>query len=164
MFTTWAGWLLSYAADCYLIMDATDGIDTAIRDLAMIGLDRVAGYFDVSALDAWTAAGRAPGTIPQILPADLVESLRHGAVTLVDVRNATEWQHGHIDGARHIPLGYLADREGDLPKHAAIVLQCQSGARSSIGASVLRARGFERVINLTGGISAWIAAGLPTVE
>jgi hydroxyacylglutathione hydrolase len=162
-FTTWAGWLLSYDADSYLLIDGKDSIDTAVRDLAMIGLDRVAGYFEAAALDAWTAAGRPLGTIPQIQPADLAESLRHDRVTLVDVRNATEWQGGHIHGARHLPLGYLADRSGELPRETAIVLQCQSGARSAIGASLLRARGFERVINLTGGFSAWINAGLPTV-
>jgi len=163
-FTTWAGWLLPYDADGYLLMDPKDNIDTAVRDLAMIGLDRVAGYFDPTALDAWTATGRPLGTIPQVQPADLAESLRHGRVTLVDVRNATEWQSGHIDGARHVPLGYLADRSEDLPRTSAVVLQCQTGARSSIGASLLRARGFDRVINLAGGISAWIGAGLPIVE
>jgi hydroxyacylglutathione hydrolase len=163
-FTTWAGWVLPYTSDCYLLIDKKDSIDVAVRDLAMIGLDRVAGYLDAAALDAWGASGRPFGTIPQIQPADLAESLRHGGVTLVDVRNATEWQGGHIDGARHVPLGYLTDRSGELPKETAVVLQCQSGARSAIGASLLRQRGFDRVINLTGGISAWIKDGLPTVD
>jgi hydroxyacylglutathione hydrolase len=166
-FTTWAGWLVPYTADCYVIVDqrgatSAAAIDTVVRDLALIGLDRVAGYFDAIALDAWAAAGRPFGAIPQIEPADLVESLKHGRVTLIDVRNATEWRGGHIDGARHIPLGYLANRLEEIPKTGAVVVQCQSGARSSIGASLLRARGFDQVINLTGGISSWIKAGLPT--
>lgn len=163
-FTTWAGWLLPYTADCYLIVDRKDGIDVAVRDLAMIGLDRVAGYLDTGALDAWSAAGRPLASIPQIQAADLAESLRHGRVALIDVRNATEWQSGHIDGARHIPLGYLTDRIAELPKDAAIVVQCQAGSRSAIGASLLAGRGFNRVINLTGGMSAWIKDGKPIVE
>src|SRR5262249_16002018 len=132
--------------------------------LAMIGLDRVAGFFDRSALEAWAQSGKPFNTIAQLQPGDLAESLRHGRVTLVDVRNASEWQAGPIDGARHIPLGYLRQDVGELRKDRAVVVQCQSGARSSIGASLLRAQGFEQVINLTGGFSAWIGAGLPTVS
>jgi hydroxyacylglutathione hydrolase len=102
--------------------------------------------------------------VPQITAADLRESLKHGAVTLIDVRNPNEWTESRIDGARHIPLGYLADRVDDIPKTKPIVVQCQSGGRSSIGASILQARGVEKVINLAGGISDWIKAGNPTVS
>jgi rhodanese-related sulfurtransferase len=103
-------------------------------------------------------------TVPQITAADLRESLKHGAVTLVDVRNPNEWTESHIDGARHIPLGYLADRVEEIPKTKPIVVQCLSGGRSSIAASILQARGVEKVINLSGGISDWIKSGYPTVS
>jgi hydroxyacylglutathione hydrolase len=69
---------------------------------------------------------------------------------------------GHIAGARHIPLGYLADRLDEIPRTKPVVIQCATGARSMIGASVARARGIEQVINLTGGISEWRRARLPT--
>jgi hydroxyacylglutathione hydrolase len=165
-FTNWAGWLIPFTADFYLIVDdrAPQAIDTAIRDLAMIGLDRCAGYFDAAMVDQWSAAGRRLNTVPQITAADLRESLKHGAVTLVDVRNPNEWTESRIDGARHIPLGYLADRADEIPKTKPIVVQCLSGGRSSIAASILQARGVEKVINLSGGISDWIKAGYPTVD
>jgi hydroxyacylglutathione hydrolase len=164
-FTTYAGWLLPYHTDIHLIVDgsAPHAVDTAVRNLALIGLDRVAGYFDASVLDAWTTTGQRLGTIAQIGPADLAASLAHRGVTLIDVRNATEWQSGHIAGARHIPLGYLLDRVADVPRDKPVVLQCLTGGRSAIGASLLRARGYETVVNLTGGISEWIAQGYPTV-
>jgi len=163
-FTTWAGWLVPYTTDFYLIADRPEAVATAARDLAMIGLDRLAGVFDTMALDTWRAAGRPFGTVGQLEPPDLAESLRYGRVTLVDVRNGAEWRSGHIDGARHIPLGYLVEQAGSLPKDGAIVVHCQGGSRSAIGASLLRAHGFDRVLNLTGGISAWTNAGLPTVS
>jgi hydroxyacylglutathione hydrolase len=162
-FTTWAGWLVPYTADFYLIVDpARTRVDDVVRDLAMIGLDRVAGYFDASVVDAWAASGGGLGTVPQITVRDLRESLAHGGVTLVDVRNLNEWRAGHIDGARHIPLGYLGGRLDELPRTKPIVLQCASGARSAIAASVLRARGLEQIVNLIGGIGEWRRAGLPT--
>ena len=163
-FKIWAGWLIPFDADFFLIVDdrAPQSIDTAIRDLAMIGLDRAAGYFDAAVVDEWRAAGRHLVTIPQIAASDLHESLKHGAVTLVDVRNTNEWNEARIDGARHIPLGYLAERIAEIPKTRPIVVQCAAGARSSIGASILQANGVENVINLTGGIGDWIRNGYPT--
>jgi hydroxyacylglutathione hydrolase len=164
-FTTWAGWLVPYTADFYVLVDSAHAgtIDAAVRELAMIGLDRANGYFDTVALDAWVIAGRPLGAIPQLGPADLAASIEHHGITLIDVRNAVEWRSGHIDSAHHIPLGYLTDRLADIPREKPLVVQCQSGSRSSIGASVLRARGFDRVSNFTGGIAEWIKGGLPLV-
>ena len=93
-------------------------------------------------------------------------SWRHdfNAVTVVDVRSANEWNEGHVPGAMHIPLGYLADRTSEIPAGKPVVVQCQSGGRSSIAASILERAGFRDVTNLTGGLGAWTAAGLPLDE
>ena len=162
-FTTWAGWIIPYSSDFYLIVDdrEPDAIDTVIRDLAMIGLDRCAGYFEATVIDEWAANGRELGMLPQITVHDLKESLARGAVTLVDVRNQNEWDGGRISGAQHIPLGHLAERSAAIPRDKPIVVQCAAGARSSIGASVLTAKGFDNVINLVGGIGEWRKAMLP---
>lgn len=164
-FTTWAGWLISYTRDFYLIVDDAAGtlIDTAVRDLAMIGLDRIAGYFDAEVVDALAAGERPLGTVPQITVHDLKQSLAHDAVTLVDVRNDGEWAGGHIDGAIHISLGTLGDRVSEVPTNKPIVVQCAAGARSSIAASVLKARGVDNVINLVGGMGEWRKAGLSVI-
>ena len=160
-FTTWMGWFAPYAADFYLIGDAAT-IDTAVRDLAMIGLDRIAGWFDTTAISDWASTSSRPlSQVPQIGVDDLTESLNHHAVTLIDVRNANEWAVGHIAGAIHIPLGRLGERFAEIPQGKPIVMQCAGGARSLIGASVLKARGVDRVINLVGGFGAWVKAGQP---
>ena len=102
-----------YTARLLLIVDATAAasIDRAVRDLAMIGLDRVAGVLRrESSIDAWAAAGRRARDDPADRGRRISrESLAHGGVTLVDVRGDNEWRAGHIAGARHIPLGYLTD-------------------------------------------------------
>jgi hydroxyacylglutathione hydrolase len=162
-FTTWMGWLVPYDRDFYLIGDVAD-IDLAVRDLAMIGLDRIGAWFPASTVGDWAAAANVPlAVIPQITAQDLEQSLKHGAVTLVDVRNPGEWSAAHIDGATHIPLGRLTERLAEIPRDKPIVMQCAAGARSMIGASILKAHGIDRVINLTGGFGAWAGAGLPTV-
>jgi hydroxyacylglutathione hydrolase len=84
-----------------------------------------------------------------------------GEVIVVDVRNDHEWQAGHIPGARHLMLGYLPERVSEIPTDKPVLVQCQSGVRSAIGASILQAKGILNVMNLSGGINAWAAAGLP---
>ncbi len=164
-FTNWAGWFVPNTADFFLIASerGAAGVDAAVRDLAMIGLDRVGGWWAASVIDEWSGAGRGLGSVPQVTAADLRESLSHNAVTLVDVRNQTEWTSGHIAGATHIPLGYLTDRLDEIPRARPVVVQCAAGARSAIGASLLRARGLDRVANRGGGSGDWRRAGLPTV-
>ena len=163
-FTTWAGWLLPYDDDVYLVAPDDRGgtaLDEAVRDLAMIGLDRVAGWFGAEVVGAWAAEGRTLQTVAQITPRELAPRLARGELSVVDVRGASEHEAGHLPGAPNIPLGYLAARAGELDRSRPVVLQCQGGSRSSIAAGVLQAHGFTNVVNLAGGFSDWLAAGLP---
>ena len=162
-FTTWAGWLLPYDRPFYLIVDdaSTHAIDEAVHDLAMIGLDQVAGFFGAAVIDAWTAEHRELATVPQMTSRELATALLTGSVSVVDVRGAAEWAAGHLPGVPNIPLGYLADRIGELPTDRPLVVHCQSGSRSAIAASVLRSRGMKNVVNLVGGFVDWQAAGNP---
>jgi hydroxyacylglutathione hydrolase len=74
-----------------------------------------------------------------------------------------EWQGGHIEAARHLPLNELEKRAEGLEKDWPISAICAGGYRSSIATSVLERRGFRKLTNVVGGMAAWTAAGLPTV-
>ena len=165
-FTTWAGWLLPYDRDVYLVLDDVNGarVEHATRDLAMIGLDRVAGVLGADAVIAWERSGQAFATIAQVSPAEAASMLGSGVATVLDVRGRSEWEVGHVPGAPNVPVGYLADRLGELPRDRSLIVYCQAGARSAIAASVLQARGFTNIVNLVGGYAAWAAAGQPTTR
>jgi hydroxyacylglutathione hydrolase len=156
-FTTWAGWLVPYTDDFYLIVESDAMLRQAVADLAMIGLDRAAGYV------TWDeAAIRRPlETLAQTSAEALAQDVKSGKVHVLDVRSAAEFSEGHIDGAQHIPLGDLRDRVGEVPSGVPIVVHCLGGTRSAIAASLLQAHGRPHVINFAGGYSAWRAAGLP---
>jgi rhodanese-related sulfurtransferase len=83
---------------------------------------------------------------------------------VIDVRETGEWSAGHIPNARHIALGQLDKRVGELEKlkNKPVIVCCASGNRSSSACGSLKKAGFERVFNLSGGIRAWSDAGLPT--
>lgn len=82
---------------------------------------------------------------------------------VLDVREDREWAAGHIPNARHIPLGTLSSRLGELEKFKSkpIVVNCRSGHRSNRACAMLKKAGFENVHNLAGGIMAWEKANLP---
>jgi|SRR5664279_4550654 len=84
-----------------------------------------------------------------------------GAV-LLDVREPVEWRAGHAPKARHIPLNDLDRRRTELPTGREIITVCRSGNRSARAARILAAAG-HTVLNLSGGMRAWSAAGLPVV-
>jgi hydroxyacylglutathione hydrolase len=165
-FTTWAGWLLPYDRDVYLLVDEAHGqsVAAAVRDLAMIGLDRVAGVLGADALAPWTEAGHPLATVAQRTATEVEELLAAGTATAIDVRGRAEWEAGHLPGVPNIPLGYLGERLRELPTDRAVIVHCQGGARSAIAASVLQARGLTNVVNLVGGYAAWKQAGLPTTR
>ena len=92
---------------------------------------------------------------------DAKHALDTGAV-LVDVRGPGEWQAGHAPQAIHIPLEQLTRRLAEVPADREIITVCRSGHRSAVAAGLLR-RHRWRATNLTGGMNAWAAAGLPIV-
>lgn len=160
-FNTWAGWLLPYDRDSYLIADGTDATSAAVRELALVALDRVGGVGAAALIDEWERAGGAIESIAQMDANELSRRIAAGTVAVLDVRGRSEWDAGHIPGAPNIPVGYLTDRLGELPAAPTLVLQCQAGGRSSIAASLLQAAGITNVANLQGGFEEWEARGLP---
>ncbi len=165
-FTTWAGWLLPYDRDFHLIVDhrRPEALTEATRDLAGIGLDRLAGYATADVVEASRAGGREIQATRSVQAKDLELEMRAGQVTLLDVRSEGEWTAGHLSGSLNVPLGELDDRLGEIPRNRPIVVHCQTGSRASIAVSLLRARGYGDVRLYPGGFADWLAGGHPVEQ
>ncbi len=104
---------------------------------------------------------RVDGKIAYISPQELWEALhRQTPPVLIDVREPREFQLGHIQHARSIPLPALFEDPSHLPQKSQVVLICRGGRRSARAAAMLRARGYENIMVLEGGMLAWEAANL----
>ena len=161
-FTPWAGWLLPYGRELYLLgADGAPAVDDTIRGLVGIGLDRLAGWFGADVVEAWRASGAPLQTIRPIGLRELADAMAKGGVTLLDVRSRAEWSAGHLPQALNVPLGDLEHRLGELPAGRPIVVHCQTGARAAIAASILYARGVREVSLYGSGFAEWSAAGQP---
>ena len=159
-FTTWAGSVVPFGRPFSLIVEE-ECAGEAIRDLAMIGLDQVEGVFAPEAVDAWVCAHGPAGRGSDLAPDELEARRPTGTVEVVDVRNASEFEAGHLPGAVNLPLGRLAERLGELPRGRTLAVHCQSGARAGVAISLLRARGFDDVTHIAGDYAGWQAAGRP---
>ena len=99
--------------------------------------------------------------IPTVTVEGIPEPVPDGVVVL-DVREPVEWQHGHIEGAVHVPLSQLPLRLAELPAGQVLVV-CRVGARSAQAVMWLQQQGHDAV-NLAGGMVEWAAAGRPMVS
>ncbi|MCA9038385.1 MAG: MBL fold metallo-hydrolase [Planctomycetaceae bacterium] len=156
MLSAWAGWLVDYDRPTYLICESNQ-LEEAARLLHKIGVEQIAGGFDINGVKA---SGKATQAYASGTPAELSSAIEAGTVNLIDVRSNDEWNAGHIRQANHRFLGRLPQHLDEIPRNEKLVVHCQSGARSSIAVSVLQAAGFTDLVNMTGGYLAWQAAGL----
>jgi len=165
-FTTWAGSLLPYDRDLYLILGTAgdQSVDQPARDLAGIGLDRIAGYFGPEVIEAWSKRQGSLQGIASISLTELAQFRGQNGAVVVDVRGNEEWRNGHIPEARHLPLVELNQRLHELPRSRPLIVHCQTGSRAAIAASLLKARGFSDVRLFTGGFAEWRAAGKPVEQ
>lgn len=103
-----------------------------------------------------------------VLPATVsvqqaTDKISNGAY-LVDVREPSEWNEAHVEGAILIPLGELSARINEIPTDKDVLVICRSGNRSGQARDLLRAAGLSQTTSIEGGITAWISAGLPVVS
>ncbi len=159
-YALWAGNFLSNKTPIVII--AAPGKEKeAITRLGRIGFDNVVGYVDggIAAFDVKPALLKSHNRkTPEGLSKEL--ALKEAPLVL-DVRADGERSESYIDGSMQIPLMVLLEQTDKLPKDRDIVVQCATGFRSSIAASLLRQKGFTKVSDLKGGITGWQAAKLP---
>ena len=96
----------------------------------------------------------------EISVAQAYEKLQQG-VFFLDVRSQAEWDQAHIAKSTLIPLDELSNRLSEVPKDQDVVVVCHSGVRSKEGVTILRNAGYTRAVCMTGGLTAWKAAGYP---
>ena len=147
------------------------------RSSLAASLLRSQGFADVSDLlggfGAWAGAGLpveqaadddrpVPFTpVIELDPVSAAAALDEGAI-LLDVREPDEWAAGHAPAATWVPMAQIPSRIDELPRDRRIVAVCRAGGRSARVAEALIGSGFD-VANLTGGMQAWDAAGLPVI-
>lgn len=150
-FGSYVGWLLPFGTRIVLVTDDEAARSEAAVQLWRIGFDAVEGYLD-GGVDAWLGSGRETSSYPLASVADLVGAARVDASSILDVRQATEWDAGHLPGSRHCFVGDLPERISDLRDSEPLIVACASGYRSAMAASLLHAAGASVRLVARGGV------------
>ena len=148
-FSTYVGWFVDYSRPVYLVIPDSAHVAEVLRSLRAIGVDDVAGYAGPEIVAGPTSS------LPLMRATELAARIPKNGLVIVDVRGRSEYRDEHIDGARNIPLGFLPQQLDQIPHDHTVVVQCASGYRSQIAASLLHARGFSNVVNLNDDQATW---------
>ncbi|WP_271853465.1 MBL fold metallo-hydrolase [Planococcus maritimus] len=150
-FANWAGWIVDYDKPLYVLLD-TEKLDEALTALRSVGIDEVYGFAEAENI---VSQAENLASYDNVSPIEAQEMAEKGQAYVLDVRNQTEFDEGHIDNAQHIMVGTLKNRLDEIDTDKTIIVQCQAGARSAIAASVLKANGIDNLVNMTGGYNKW---------
>ncbi|MBJ8153144.1 MBL fold metallo-hydrolase [Bacillus cereus] len=157
-FTTWCGWLLGYKTETLIILDEEKvKMEEVIRDFESIGLDNIIAFAPLKVIKKFDILE----SYKENTSIELYRHIKDRSVKVIDVRSKKEWEEGHLHNAIHITLGNLFEKIDSIPKDCPIVLQCRTGLRSAIAASILQKAGIKEVVNLKGGFLEWKKFGLP---
>ncbi len=164
-FATYAGWLIKFQTPLILVLpENVAGVaGEAMTHLFRIGWDEVFGYLD-GGVDAWKDAGRptsqsATATVDELH--DAFESESDSGHFILDVRQHSEWDEGHVAGSSHFHLGDFHDRLPKIPPGAEVWAICASGERAAIAASLIERSGHRARAVIGGGVPSWAAKGYP---
>ncbi len=155
-FPVWSGWMLKPEETILLVLDDEADLDKVQRHLLRIGIENVAGFLR-QGMRGWFEAGMPFVKLEQMSVQEL--KAQQDEVQILDVRDDSEWSKGFIEGAQHAFVPEVAEYSRKLDKKKPLAVYCGSGYRASIAASVLQARGFEKVMSVPGSIRAWKSAG-----
>jgi len=156
-FAVRVGATIAFGSSIVILTTDAEQAERLRRQLAVVGYDDVQGYASPD-----PAPGEATLRIEQLDARAAAARSADGAL-LVDVRERSEWNAGHVPGAVHIPYEELGARAHELPLDRQLVTYCASGIRSSLAASILESGG-RIVANLRGGFTAWRNAELPVAH
>ncbi|MCA0398654.1 MAG: MBL fold metallo-hydrolase [Bacteroidetes bacterium] len=151
-FAPWVGALIPDIQQPLLLVVDKGREEEVVTRLARVGYDKAIGYLD-GGLDAWKADGRELDQIKSISAQELA-SIDAIQSKILDVRKASEYQSEHVLHAENMPLDYINEHLQELDKNQTRYVHCAGGYRSVIFISILKARGYNNLINITGGFKA----------
>lgn len=152
-FATWLGTLIPSVQQEILIVADEGREEEVITRMARVGYDRALGYLK-GGIDAWKKTSKETDSIQSISPAELFEIQKKGPTPILDVRKASEYNSEHLLEAINVPLDFLNESMVTIHKDKTYYVHCASGYRSMLFISILQARGYRNLVDVTGGFNA----------
>jgi glyoxylase-like metal-dependent hydrolase (beta-lactamase superfamily II)/rhodanese-related sulfurtransferase len=158
-FAPWVGALIPGVNQPLLIISDKGREEEVVTRLARVGYDNTLGYLN-NGFESWVAAGKEIDTIDSIAAEELSNQLTKDTI-IIDVRKQSEFQAEHVEGAINLPLDFINDYLAEIPKQGKVFIHCAGGYRSMIAISILKARGWDNLIDVSRGFKALAETTMP---
>lgn len=161
-FAPWVGALIKDIDQPILLVAPQGKEEEVITRLSRVGFDNVLGYLKGS-FDTWKNEEKEVDTLRSVSAEFLEKKINENALVF-DVRKPGEYANEHIENVPSTPLDYLNDHISEFPTDQEFYVHCAGGYRSVIAASILKARGYHKVIDVAGGYGAIKKTGVKRTD
>lgn len=152
-FAPWVGAMIPDIKQEILLVCEPGREEEVVTRLARVGYDHTIGYLE-GGLEAWKKSGKEIDKIESIDTAELSKRMQADNIEIIDVRKKSEYLSEHMAAAENAPLDFINDSMAELDKNKTYYVHCAGGYRSMIFNSILRARGYDNLIDVKGGFKA----------
>ncbi|MCK0125806.1 MBL fold metallo-hydrolase [Gelidibacter sp. F2691] len=162
-FAPWVGALITDLKQPLLLIVPEGKSEEAVTRLSRVGYDNTLGYLE-GGIAAWKAAGKEVGTLTSITVEEFAQKATSETINILDVRKDGEYQASHLEEAQHFALDFINENMNQIDAKKTYHIHCAGGYRSVIAASILKARGFDKLVDVAGGFAAIKTTNLPITE
>lgn len=164
-FAPWVGALITDLKQPILLITPEGKEEETVTRLSRVGYDNTLGYLE-GGMDAWKKAGKDVESITSIDVEEFSKRFKNENIQVLDVRKDGEYKSQHLEGnnIKHFPLDFINNNMNAIDKNQEYYVHCAGGYRSVIAASILKARGFNKLIDVAGGFGAIKNSDLPTTN
>ncbi|WP_298499653.1 MBL fold metallo-hydrolase [uncultured Algibacter sp.] len=164
-FAPWVGALITDLKQPIILVTPEGKEQETVTRLSRVGYDNTLGYLE-GGIDAWKKAGKDIETIESIPVDEFSKAYKNNSIHILDVRKDGEYKSEHLEGdqVQHFALDFINENMNAINKDKTYYIHCAGGYRSVIAASILKARGFENLIDVAGGFNAIKNSDLPTTN
>lgn len=162
-FAPWVGALITDIKQP-IILVAPEGKEVeAVTRLSRVGYDNTLGYLQ-GGIEAWVSSGRDIETLESISAETFANRVKSSGINILDVRKDGEYTASHLEDAQHFALDFINNNMNQVHKNKTYHIHCAGGYRSVIAASILKARGYNNLVDVAGGFGAIKKTDLPTTD
>lgn len=161
-FAPWVGALITDLNQPIILVTAVGREQETVMRLSRVGYDNCLGYLE-GGIETWKGAGKEISSVTSVSAEEFAGKINSG-ITILDVRKPGEYNNQHIKNVPNQPLDFINEWNGSIDKNKEYYIHCAGGYRSMIAASILKARGFDRLIDVAGGFSAISKTNAPLTE
>ena len=161
-FAPWVGALITDLKQPIILVAPAGREEEAVMRLSRVGYDNCRGYLK-GGIEAWKHAGKPTSGITSISAEEFASRISSG-INILDVRKPGEYDNQHIVNVPNQPLDFINEWTGDIKKDTEYYIHCAGGYRSMIAASILKARGFDKLVDIAGGFGAISKTNAPLTQ